>query len=396
MSDASFEIDYKPGDLVIDAIFGTGLNKAVSGWLREAINKINALPLVRISIDMPSGLFSEFNEGNDLGAVINADFTLTFQLPKLSFMLSQSGNYCGDWYVIDIGLDKSFISRQSTAFNVIDGDEIWLDLKDREKFQHKGDFGHALIAAGSKGKMGAAVLASRACLRSGAGLVTALVPECGYDIIQTAVPEAMCITGHGDNELNGVPDLETFTVIGAGPGLGTTNSATAFLRELISCRRDALVLDADALNIIGGDRDLLEQIPEYSILTPHPGEFKRLVGNWTGDKDRLEKQIDFSKKNKVIVVLKGAHTSVSTPTGQVWFNPTGNPGMATAGSGDVLLGMITGLLARGYEPAAAACIGVYLHGLAGDFAAIKYGQESMTALNIADEISSAFLSMYRV
>ncbi len=389
-----FQVSFGPEDLIIDSIFGTGLNKPVGGWLKKVFQKINLIPLLRISIDLPSGLFAEFNEDNDLEAVIKADYTLTFQQPKLALVLTDSGAYCGEWHVLDIGLDGEFIESLSSDYYTTDENDAWLMLKERGKFDHKGDYGHALIAAGSKGKMGASVLSGRACLRSGIGLLTQLVPECGYEIIQTCVPEAMCLTSKSVNELNDIPDdLTKFKVVGVGPGIGISEATVAFMHTLLDKVKAPIVIDADAVNILSENQELLISLPENSILTPHPGEFRRLLGDWNGDKEKLEKQIEFSKTYKCILVLKGAHTCISMPSGQVHFNTTGNPGMATAGSGDVLLGIITGLSGRGYEPQEAARLGVYLHGLCGDIAKESLGEESMKAGDLIEFLSQAFLEI---
>ena len=390
--DPNFNIDFDPKDLIIDAVFGTGLNKPVKGWLKEAFQRINYIPLLTISVDLPSGLFAEFNHENDLEAVIRSDFTLTFQQPKLALVLVESGAYCGEWHVLDIGLDQEYIDSLASHYFTTDADDAWLMLKDREKFQHKNDFGHAMIVSGSKGKMGAAVLSSKACLRSGVGLLTCLIPDCGYDIIQTAVPEAMCLTSKDRDEITEVPkDLDAFNCIGIGPGMGMTRNLEFLIQDLFERKKGPFVIDADAINILAKKKAIQQSIPENSILTPHPGEFRRLVGTWKNDEDKLKKQIAYSKKYNVILVVKGAHTSISTPDGDVYFNTSGNPGMATAGSGDVLLGIITALVARGYESLEAARLGVYLHGLSGDLAAFEMGQESMIAVDIIEHLPDAFL-----
>ncbi len=265
-------------------------------------------------------------------------------------------------------------------------------LIERDKFSHKGSYGHALIAAGSYGKMGAAVLSVKAALHSGAGLVTALVPECGYDIMQISNPEAMVLVS-GEKELHEVLDLTSFNTIGVGPGIGTSESAADFLKNLLQQYRQPMVLDADVLNIISGNEALLELIPENSVLTPHVGEFRRLVGVWNSDNEEMEKLIALSVKHKLVTVLKGANTTVVSPEGKTYINSTGNPGMAKGGSGDVLTGIITSLLAQGYSSTDAAVLGVYIHGLAGDFAKTDLGETAITASDIISYLPQAFKTL---
>jgi hydroxyethylthiazole kinase-like uncharacterized protein yjeF len=265
-------------------------------------------------------------------------------------------------------------------------------LKARDKFSHKGSYGHALIAAGSYGRMGAAVLSVKAVLHSGAGLVTALIPKCGYEIMQISNPEAMVIIS-GEGALHQVPDLTAFNTIAVGPGIGTSGSSVYFLKKLLQQYRQPMVLDADALNIVSGNEALLELIPENSVLTPHVGEFKRLVGVWNSDDEKMEKLIALSIKHKLVTVLKGANTTVVSPEGKIYINNTGNPGMAKGGSGDVLTGIITSLVAQGYSSTDAAVLGVYIHGLAGDFAKTDLGVTAMTASDIISYLPKAFKTL---
>jgi len=382
-------------DYLIDAVFGSGLNRKLEGWLKDLTKSLNTSDGLRISIDMPTGLFTDNNIENDFQSVVEADICLSFQNPKMAFVLPESGSFCGEWEIIDIGLDQSFIKNAECKYFTSDRSSLIPLLKGREKFGHKGNYGHALIIAGSKGKMGASVMASRACLKSGVGLLTTFTPECGNEIVQTGVPEAMTKISSGNDFITDIPNvLEEYNAIGIGPGIGIENATAKALKDLFDKINMPVVIDADALNIISENNSLLEQIPENSILTPHPGEFRRLVGDWSNDHERLEKQIEFSKKHNLILVLKGAHTSISLPEGTVYFNTSGNPGMATAGSGDVLLGVITGLLGRGYDPITATKLGVYLHGLAGDLAVVEHTEESLVAGDIINYISDAFNIIY--
>ena len=263
----------------------------------------------------------------------------------------------------------------------------------RGKFSHKGTYGHALISAGSYGKMGAAILSVGAALKSGAGLVSAHIARCGYTIMQTANPEAMVEADLSENELTELTGFNKFSAIGIGPGIGQSEKTANFLETLLRGYGKPIVLDADALNIISGLNYLKEHIPVGSILTPHPGEFKRMVGDWCDDMVKIQRQLDFSTQHQVVVVLKGANTSISTPEGKVYYNSTGNPGMAKGGSGDVLTGIITALLAQGYSSVDAAIIGVFIHGRAGDIADEVLGQTGMTARDIIQFLPEAFAAL---
>ena len=346
-----------------------------------------------ISVDIPSGLFGEDNSSNTPDTIIRADYTLSFQFPKLSFLLPDSGIYAGEWHLLSIGLSSNAIMNTPSPFEYLEEGYVTSMLKKRSKFDHKGINGHGLLVAGSHGRMGAAVLGARAALRTGIGLITCHVPGCGYEIIQTTVPEAMSRVDIDKSCIASVDDYDSFDAIGAGPGIGTeTVTRMAFLGLVENCDKP-LVIDADGINILGMERNNLPLFPEKTILTPHVKEFERIAGKASGGFERLMMLIEFARSHKCVVVLKGAYTAVATPEGKVFFNSTGNPGMATAGSGDVLTGMILALLSRGYLPADAAVLGVYIHGLAGDMAASHTVQESLTASDIIDNISYAFLRL---
>lgn len=379
-----------PGDeIIIDAIFGSGLNRPAEGLVSEVIKEINLSDSVKIAIDVPSGLFCEDNSLNDESGIINADYTLTFQFPRLAFMFPENDKFTGVWKILPIGLHDTAIGITTTPYIYLLNEEAVLLLKNRSKFDHKGNFGHGLLIAGSYGKMGAAVLGARAALRTGIGLLTCHIPACGYDILQSSVPEAMVTTDSSEKFITAV-DAGSFTAIGVGPGLGTgTETQGALLKLLENCSRP-MVLDADALNILSLNKGWLDLIPPGSILTPHLKEFERLTGKSAESYDRLQRQREFSGKYKCVIVLKGAHTSVSTPEGKVFFNSTGNPGMATGGSGDVLTGILLSLLSQGYAPENAAVLGVFLHGLAGDIAAGESSFEAIIASDIIKCIGKAF------
>jgi hydroxyethylthiazole kinase-like uncharacterized protein yjeF len=383
--------DIKKEDIVIDAIFGSGLTREVKGIQAETIKYINDSGATVVAVDVPSGLF--IDNISPKKSIIKADHVLSFQLPKLAFLLPDNSKYVKNWSMADIGLDDNFIKEQDSDYEFIDQQFVKGIFKPRSKYAHKTDFGKILLIAGSYGKMGACVLGARAGIKSGAGLMTTHVPNCGYQIMQTSVPEAMVSTDFGKRYLTGIPELKPYDAIGIGPGIDKHIDTYEVIAQLLNSYKKPIVLDADALNIIADEQSFMKMLPEGCILTPHPGEFKRMVGFWNDDFERLEQQIAISKEYKVYVVLKGAHTSISTPEGKVYFNSTGNPGMATGGSGDVLTGIITALLGQKYSPEKAAILGVYLHGLAADIAVDYIGEESLSASDIIDFLPQAFMEV---
>jgi NAD(P)H-hydrate epimerase len=377
-------------DIILDAIFGTGLNRPADGFAARLIRFINSLPNIRISIDIPSGLFGEDNTDNRPDNIIKADVTLTLHFPALSFFFGENEQYTGKWYVLPIGLSQHAIQKTDSPFNYVISSDIPGYLKKRKRFSHKGTYGNVLMIAGSYGMMGAAVLSARAALRTGSGLVTVHVPQSGYQIVQTALPEALISIDASDIVFSNVPDLSGFNAIGIGPGLGSKVNTQRALYDLVKKTKVPLVIDADGLNILSANKEWLNILPHGTILTPHPKEFERLAGNSKTGYKRNQMQIKFAQKYNVIVILKGAYTSIALPDGSCYFNSTGNPGMATAGSGDVLTGIILSLLGQGYIPTHAALVGVYLHGLAGDYAASKGSEESVIASDIIENIGRAF------
>lgn len=379
--------------VVIDGLFGSGLNKPLEGLSGKIVQRINISEATIISIDIPSGLFGEDNSYNDLSAIIRATHTLTFQFPKISFLFHENLQFTGKWEVLPIGLSPEAINQTNSNNFYLTKEFVSGKINKRDKFSHKGTFGHALLIAGSYSKMGAAVLASKACLRSGVGLLTSHIPRLGYEILQNSAPEAMVSIDKSDFVFSEFPDLSTFSAIGIGPGLDKKTVSQDALKEILYAKPSKIVFDADALNILAENRDLFRLLPVNAILTPHPKEFERLAGSSANSYDRLQIQLQFSAKYKVIVICKGAHTCITFPNGEVYFNSTGNPGMATGGSGDVLTGIILGLLAQSYSPEDAALMGVYLHGLAGDLAAANYGQQAMIAGDIIEQLGAAFLQL---
>jgi len=375
---------------VIDAIFGVGLNKSPHGFTKKLIQKINRSEAEIISIDMPSGLFA--NEHNiDSDSIILASNTLTFQSPKLSLLLPSYSAFVGDFIVIDILLHPDFIEKEESKYYFTCREIASKLIKRRSKYSHKGTYGHSLMIGGSSGKMGAILMATKAAVKSGSGLVSSLVPKCGYQILQTAVPEAMVLID-AENNIENLHLSINPSAIGIGPGLGTEISSADMLKHLFSEKIAPLVLDADALNLISKHRELLETLPEGSVLTPHPKEFERLVGKWNNDFEKIKLALEFAINYQVVLVLKGANTAIFDTSGNVYFNSTGNPALATGGSGDVLTGIITSFLAQGLSNKEAAILGVYIHGLAADLA-MEDGiesEESFSATNIIDYLGRAF------
>ncbi len=377
-------------EVIVDAIFGSGLARPVEGLPAEVIKKINMSGAKIVSIDIPSGLFGEDNITNNYENIVRANFTLSFQFPKLSFMFAENAHFTGKWEVLNIGLNSGVISSTFSPYTFIENPDIVPLLKTRSQFDHKGNFGHGLLVSGSCGKMGAAILGAKAALRTGIGLITCHIPACGNIIVQSSLPEAMVRMDNDEFHLSEVGITDIFNAVGVGPGIGTEQDSQKALFRLLSECRKPMVIDADALNILSLNKEWLSLLPEGTILTPHLKEFERLTGKTDSGFDRLSRQEEFSKKNNCIVVLKGAHTSITTPEGKVMFNSTGNPGMAKGGSGDVLTGIILSLLAQGYTPENASVTGVYLHGMAGDIASEELCYESIIASDIIDCIGKAF------
>ena len=402
------------GDIVIDAIFGSGLNRPIEGFTAELINYLNKTNAIKIAIDVPSGLFVSSGQQTTVNSqqttlpepvegkcqrfdklsdrqvqspILKADYTLSFQFPKLAFMFPEYDPYVGKWEVLDINLHKDFIDNVETLNFYTTEDVVKPILRKRPKFSHKGTYGHALLVAGSSGKTGAALLAAEACMRTGVGLLTAHLPKDALLPMQVYLPEAMTDIDESDTHCTKINDIIPYTAIGVGPGIGKNEETVTLLKKLLQEATQPLVLDADALNIIADNPTWLSFLPDNTILTPHPKEFDRLFGKTYNSYERLELQRKMSVMHNIIIVQKGAHTAITFPNGTCFFNSTGNPGMATAGSGDVLTGMILSLLAQRYAPAEAALLGVFLHGKAGDVAAENIGMESLIARDIIRNIN---------
>lgn len=375
-------------DILIDALFGSGLSRSPEGIFGQVINKINHSNGITISIDIASGLYSDEASLHD--NIVRPDYTISFQFPKLSMMLAENADYTGSIEIVDIGLDKEFIKREITSHHYVTAEFLRHLIQPRSRHAHKGNFGRGGLVVGSYGKMGAAVLASRAYMRAGAGLLTVFCPKSGNQILQTSVPEAMTVSV-GEDQISGeVPIPSDFDAIGVGPGIGTSDETGKTLGMLLKSAESPVVLDADALNLISKNRELMGLIPDHSILTPHPKEFERLFGSSSSDFLTLTQLSAASKRLNSYIVLKGAYTATSNPEGSIYFNSTGNPGMATGGSGDVLTGIITSLLAQGQTPFHSAILGVYLHGLAGDLSKSHLGEIGVIASDLITYLPDAF------
>jgi NAD(P)H-hydrate epimerase len=380
---------FPEGQIIIDALFGSGLNRNLEGVSAKLVEHINNSPCEIVTIDIPSGLFAD---RSSKGAItVHADHTLSFQCYKLAFLFAENEKAVGEIHILDIGLQNDFYHQVQSNFELVDDTIVHSVYKPRGKFSHKGTYGHALLIAGSYGKIGAAVLTAKACLRSGIGLLSCHIPECGYDILQTAVPESMVLTDFNSSFNTKIEDdLFKYEAVGIGPGIGMASETRTMLKEILESYHNPVVLDADALNIIASQKELMKLIPAGSILTPHPKEFERLFGKTDNEFERMVLAMQKAKELRCVVILKGHHTFIATPNNKVFFNATGNAGMATAGSGDVLTGILTGLLSQGYNSEQATILGVYLHGLAGDIAAKELSQEAMVAGDIVSCIGKAF------
>lgn len=384
---------FESGEIVIDAIFGTGLSRPAEGKPLEFIEAINNSGCEVISIDIPSGLCSDESSYKSGFKSVNATHTLTFQTYKLSFLLPITGQFTGNLHILDIGLDPARLEELECMDYVIETSDIRPMIHSRPQFSHKGNFGHALLMAGSEGMTGASVLSVGASLRSGCGLVTGHIPGSCKTPVRENCPEAMTRVDRSETNLSELPDISKYDAIGIGPGIGTSEETAGVLKYVIQETAGNLVIDADGLNILAQNPTWLAFLPPHTILTPHPGEFERLTGKWSDDFERNRMLRDLALKSNSIIILKGRYTAIADPNGMIFYSPAGNPGMAKGGSGDVLTGLITGLLARGLKPLEAAIAGVYLHGKAGDHASAKLGMESMTATDLIRFLPDAFVEV---
>ncbi len=384
-----FSKTIKEKTVLIDALFGYGLNRKLSGKVKNLVETLNQTTLPKVSIDIPTGLFADKVIEKD-SVVFKADFTLTFQFYKRSFLHPETGRFCGKTEVLDIDLDSKFIEDAETDYFVIDNSIIRKIYKPREDFSNKGTFGKSILVGGSYGKIGAVLMSSLSALRTGSGLTFTMAPDCGNLILQSQIPEAMFISS-GENYIGKI-EIQDKAIYGIGPGLGKEKQTQKALLEFLKSYKNPVVLDADALNILAENQNL-NLIPKHSVITPHPLEFERLFGKTENSFDRIELAKEKAKESQIFIVLKDHHTAIITPDKKVYYNITGNSGMAKGGSGDVLTGIITSLISQKYEIKEACIFSVWLHGKAGDFAAEEFSKESMLPTDLINKIGEVFKSL---
>ncbi|MBD9178882.1 MAG: NAD(P)H-hydrate dehydratase [Odoribacter splanchnicus] len=392
VTDVSDIGDFKPeyGCMLVDAIFGSGLNRKITGLAAEVIRKMNALGQRVVAVDIPSGLMGEDNSDNDPSVIVEADYTFTFQFPKLAFMLAENDRYVGEWSVLDIGLHPAVIADQPTSYYYMQFEDVADRLPRQQKFAHKGTNGRGLLVAGGYGMMGAAVLAAKAAVRSGVGLLYCHVPVAEKNVIHIAVPEALIDLDQSDGRFSGIHHTEKYDAVAIGPAIGKGPEMVEGVKQLLTDWKGTTIIDADALNILSEHRELLSLLHEGCILTPHVKEFERLTGKCRNDFERLNKLSTFASQYKVCVILKGAHTAIASAEGEICFNMSGNPGMAKGGAGDVLTGVLLGLAANGLPPLEVALVGVFAHGLSGDIAAKEWGMRGICAGILAEGMGKAW------
>ena len=384
--------EIRVGDFVVDAIFGLGLNRPLVEWVGNLVRYINSSKAFVLAVDIPSGMMADAAV-EDKSSIINASYTITFQAPKLAFFLPETAAFVGELQIMEIGLDREFLREQRGIAQTIGKEEAKALYKPRKKFSHKGTYGHALMIGGSYGKIGSITLSATAALRAGAGMVTVYAPKCGYQILQTALPEAMVLTAENEKIISNIDfDLEP-DVISFGVGVGTAEETAQAFETFLKQNKKPLVVDADGLNLISKNAGLFEFLPEGTVLTPHPKELERLIGPWQDDFEKLTKVKELVQKFKLILVLKGAYSFVITSE-DIYINTSGNPGMATAGSGDVLTGIITALIGQGYDSLRATVLAVYLHGKAGDLAAQRLSYEGIIAGDIPKYTGAAIFDLF--
>ena len=380
-------------DIIVDAIFGIGLNRETSDYVNELIQYLNENKAFKLSIDIPSGLYSN-KLPIDKEHILKANYTLSFQSPKLVFFLPETAKFTEQWEVLDIGLDPKYMHEVDPKANIIGKHNILPLYKNRQKFSSKFTYGHALLIGGSYGKIGAVTLAAKAALVAGCGLVTANIPKCGYQILQTALPEAMVVTDNNESHITEISKEGNYQAIGVGCGMGLEDDTIAALKQFLKSNKVPMVLDADAINALANQSNILHDlIPEKAVLTPHKKELERLIGEWTNDFDMLEKVMAFSEKYDTIFIIKDA-ISIVVYHEKMYINSTGNPGLATAGSGDCLTGIITGLKAQGYDALVASILGCYLHGKSADIGVQSTGYQSFIASDIIKYLPKAYLSLF--
>ncbi len=376
------ELPTETADIILDGLLGTGLNKPLSGDYKKLVNYLNRLNKHVVAIDIPTGFFADGELSQD-ATVLKANLVITFQQPKINFLLPESAAYMDAFEVADIGIKPEYIVKQNSPYQLLQQADISAKLKPRTNFTHKGTYGHALIIAGEPETMGAAILCSSACAHTGAGLTTACIPESGLTALNAAWPEVMAIV-----RKDGYPpkiDPKKFTSVAIGPGLGKQNGSLKLLQTTFAEFDRPIVVDADGLNLMA-ENHLYRTIPVHSIITPHVKEFDRLFGEHKNWWQRINTMMQKAREYQLYIVLKNRYTMIGTPDGQVYFNPTGNPAMASGGMGDVLTGVIVSLLAQDYTPQDACIIGTYIHGLAGDDLALPHKRSTVLAGDVAKHI----------
>lgn len=380
-------------DLVLDGLFGTGLTRPLNGGFASVVKYINASPATVVAIDVPSGLMCEENTYNVMNHIVKADVTYTFHAPKLAFFFAENEQYVGEWEILDIGIKDPENEETRTPYHFTEKKDVQCMLKTRSKFSHKGSVGHALLIAGKKGMAGAAILSSKACMRSGVGKLTVHTPESNVDVMLSSVPEVVLDVDVDANCFSQSFDANEYDAMAIGPGIGTAPYTVQAFIEQVSMTKCPMVIDADALNILGSHRGWITQLPCRCILTPHKKELFGLISTTRNSYEELERTRELAVRQQICIIIKGAYSAVVTPDGNVFFNSTGNPGMATAGAGDVLTGIILSLLAQDYAPETASRLGVYLHGLAGDIAADEMCYESIISRDLVDCLPKAFKAL---
>ena len=375
--------------LVIDGLFGSGLREELQGGFKSLVQSINDEHATVVSIDIPSGMFGDWNPQIVNRNTIHATLTLAIQFPRISFFLADNADLIGEWKVLDIGLSEQAIAKSPAHFCLIEKRDVQRRLHPRQEFASKADFGSAILYAGSYGMMGAAILAAKGAMRAGVGKLTVTAPKCGYQIMQMAVPEALYRHNRGELNIVDIHPERDFNAIAIGPGIGTHELTVKALEDFLASINQPIILDADALNCIALKPAMLNSIPVLSILTPHAGEFDRLFGPQPSSEARLRKAIEMARHYNILIILKGHYTAIVRPDGKVYFNSSGTPAMATAGSGDVLTGVLAAMLAQGFPPELASIVGVYIHGVAGEIAAAREGDYGVTAGDIAANIGRA-------
>ena len=375
--------------LVIDGLFGSGLREELQGGFKSLVQYINDENATVVSIDLPSGMFGDWNPQIVNRNTIHATLTLAIQFPRISFFIPENAELIGEWKIIDIGLSEKAIATSPANFCLVEQRDVHRRLRHRKEFASKADFGSGILYAGSYGMMGAAILAARGALRAGVGKLTVNSPKCGYQIMQSSVPEALFRHNRGEINIIDIHPERDFSAIAVGPGIGTNELTVKAVEDFLASINQPVILDADALNCIAIKPSILNTIPVLSILTPHAGEFDRLFGPQPSAEARLRKAIEMAKYYNILIILKGRYTAIVRPDGKVYFNSSGCPAMATAGSGDVLTGVLLSMLAQGYPAELASLIAVYVHGLAGEMAAAEQGEYGVTAGDIASYIGKA-------